>query len=90
MLLSANFLATIYNDFLLRLIGLTSMAYVPLDIYSDTISRSYLRSDAAMLAAEFGGSTVLWGVIWILISLIVIFYCLKYSLKHRFSLPSNG
>lgn len=90
MILSANFLATIYNDFLLRLIGLTSMTYAPLDIYSDTISRSYLRSDAAMLAAEFGGSTVLWGVVWILISLIVIFYCLKYSLKHPFSLPPNS
>lgn len=90
MLLSANFLATIYNDFLLRLIGLTSMANVPLDIYSDTISRSYLHSDAAMLAAEFGGATVLWGVIWILISVIVIFYCLKYSLKHPFLLPQNN
>lgn len=80
MLLSAKFLVTAYNDFLLRLIGLTSMMYAPLDIYSDTISRSYLRSDAFMLAEEFGGSAILWGSAWILISLIVIFYCLKWSL----------
>ena len=40
------------NDILLRVVGLTSMIYVPLDIFSDTISRSYLRSDARMLAEE--------------------------------------
>lgn len=83
MLLSANYLATIYNDFLLRLIGLTNMAYVPMDIYSDTISRAYLPSDAAMLANEFGGSGILWGISWIVISALVIFKCLRNSLQQR-------
>jgi hypothetical protein len=81
MLISAEFLATIYNDFLLRLIGLTNMAYVPLDIYSDTILRSNLSSDAFMLASEFGGATVIWGGLWMLISLVIIFLCLRFSLK---------
>lgn len=83
MLLSANYLATIYNDFLLRLIGLTNMAYVPMDIYSDTISRAYLPSDAAMLANEFGGSGILWGISWIAISALVILKCLRNSLQQR-------
>lgn len=52
------------NDAILRLIGLTNMMYVPLDIYSDTIARSNLRSDAFMLAEEMGGSTLLWGSLW--------------------------
>jgi hypothetical protein len=82
MLTSAKFLTIACNDFLLRLVGLTNMAYVPLDIYGDTISHSYLRSDAFMLANEFGGTTILWGCVWILTSLMVIFYCLKASLKH--------
>lgn len=81
MLLSAKFLSTFYNDFLLRLLGLTNMAYVPLDIYSDTILNSQLRSDAFMLATEFGGATVLWGVAWIVISVWVIFGCLRLSLN---------
>ena len=34
------------NDIILRVIGVTSMSYVPLDVYSDTIARSSLRSDA--------------------------------------------
>ncbi len=60
------------NDFVLRCIGLSSMFYVPLDIYSDTIARSHLRSDAFMLAEEFGGTTLLWGGIWLVISVFSI------------------
>ena len=81
MLLMARYLAEKYNDFALRLIGLTSMMYAPLDIYSDTISRSYLQSDAYLLAEYTGGTTLLWGSIWIIISVVVIFYCLKWVLN---------
>jgi hypothetical protein len=81
MLLLAKYLAEQYNDFALRLIGLTSMMYAPLDIYSDTISRSYLQSDAYFLAEYMGGTTLLWGSIWMLISIAVIFYCLKWALS---------
>lgn len=81
MLLMAKYLAEQYNDFALRLIGLTSMMYAPLDIYSDTISRSHLQSDAYLLADYTGGTTLLWGSLWIIISVVVIFYCLKWVLK---------
>ncbi len=81
MLLMAKYLAEQYNDFALRLIGLTSMMYAPLDIYSDTISRSYLQSDAYFLAEYLGGTTLLWGSIWMLISIAVIIYCFKWTLS---------
>ncbi len=81
MILMAKHLAEQYNDFVLRLIGLTSMMYAPLDIYSDTISRSNLPSDAYLLAEYTGGTTLLWGSVWMLISLVVIFYCLKWALS---------
>lgn len=81
MLLMAKYLADKYNDFALRLIGLTSMMYAPLDIYSDTISRSHLQSDAYFLAEHTGGTTLFWGSVWILISMMVIFYCLKWTIK---------
>ena len=73
------------NDLILRVIGLTSMIYVPYDIFSDTIARSNLRSDARMLAEEFGGTTILWGVIWLLISLLII----GWSLWHILGRNSN-
>ncbi len=72
MLATARFLPRDVNDLILRVIGLTSMIYVPYDIFSDTIARSNLRSDARMLAEEFGGATVMWGGAWLAISLIVI------------------
>jgi len=65
------------NDLMLRVIGVTSMIYAPLDIYSDTISRSHLRSDARMLAEEFGGATIMWGGIWIVVSAIILYYVVR-------------
>ena len=70
-------------DYKLRVIGLTSMTYVPFDIFSDTIARSGERSDAYMLAEKFGGATVMWGGLWLLISLAVIGVCLRYGLGER-------
>lgn len=72
MLATARFLPHDVNDLILRVIGLTSMIYVPYDIFSDTIQRSNLRSDARMLAEEFGGATVVWGGIWLVISIVVV------------------
>lgn len=83
----AKFLSNNLIDLVLRLIGLTSMIYVPYDILSDTILRSSLRSDARMLAEEIGGFTVMWGVIWLIISLIVIFWCLRSCLGRSSNIP---
>ena len=81
MMLCAIFLNRDINDFLLRLVGLTSIMYVVMDIYSDTIARYYLRSDARMLAEEFGGATLLWGSLWIVISVTAMVGCLTWSVK---------
>jgi hypothetical protein len=59
------------------------MIYVPFDIFSDTIARSGIRSDAYMLAERFGGATVMWGGLWLVISLAVIGACLRYGLGER-------
>ncbi len=80
MLAMARFLSRDANDMVLRLIGLTSMIYVPYDIFSDTIQRAGLRSDAFMLAENFGGATQMWGVIWLGISAVVIFAGLRWGL----------
>jgi len=86
MLLCARFLGHRPNDLMLRVIGLTSMIYVPFDIFSDTIARSNLRSDARMLAEEFGGTPQLWGGLWIAISLLVIGFALRYILGRNSNL----
>ena len=80
MLYSARRFSTRVNDMALRVIGLTSVIYVPYDIFSDTIARSALRSDARMLAEEFGGTTMMWGGLWLVISLVVIAWVLRRGL----------
>lgn len=80
MLLCARFLGEAANDLVLRIIGLSSMIYVPYDIFDDTILRSGERSDAFMLAERFGGTAMIWGGIWLLVSLAVIAGSVRYGL----------
>lgn len=75
-----------YNDMTLRIIGLTSAIYVPYDIFDDTIRRSGMRSDAFMLAEKYGGTATLWGGLWLVLSLIVIFVCLRKGLGQNSNL----
>lgn len=77
LLMVAKFLPMIVNDLVLRVIGLTSMIYVPYDIFSDTLARSSLMSDARIIATEYGGPTMLWGGLWLVISMGVIFATLR-------------
>jgi len=72
MLAGAWFLPRLAADLALRVIGLASMIYVPYDIVSDTILRAGMQSDARMLAEEIGGATLLWGGLWLVVSLGVI------------------
>jgi len=84
MLLTGYYLHVRITNFFLRLIGLTSMIYVPLDILYDTVYQSHLKSDARMLADEYGGAAMIWGMMWLIISAIMLFFCLKWSLKRTF------
>lgn len=83
MLAIARWLPPVASDYSLRLIGVMSLLYVPRDIFSDTIERSHLRSDARMLAEEIGGTTWLWGGIWLLVSLAICLIAVRWSLGGR-------
>ncbi|MEX0307507.1 MAG: M50 family metallopeptidase [Ruegeria sp.] len=80
MLAMSFYLSRNLCDLVLRVIGLTSMIYVPFDIFDDTIRRAGLRSDAYMLAEEFGGTTMMWGGLWLILSFVMIFFCLRNML----------
>lgn len=80
LLVAGRFLAARWCDLILRVIGLSSLIYVPYDIFDDTLRRASLRSDARMLAEEIGGTTMMWGAIWLVISFAVIFWCLRRGL----------
>ncbi len=83
-LASAKFLSAWINDLVLKLIGVVTMLYVPIDIFSDTLARSALRSDARILAEYLGGTTMFWGALWLLVSAVIIPTALYIGLKsHR-------
>lgn len=96
MLAVAFYLDRPVNDMVLRIIGLTSVIYVPYDIFDDTIARSGLRSDAYMLSEQFGGPTMFWGGLWLVLSLVAIALCVRYgigedsNLKFGKSSPDQG
>ena len=90
MLAGARTLPLAACDMVLRVIGLSSLFYVPYDIFDDTIARSTLRSDAWMLADEFGGPTLFWGGLWLLLSLGVIAACLRFALGQSSNLVRGG
>lgn len=81
LLVASRFLNNDYNSYIMKIIGLTSILYVPHDIYSDTIQRSNMVSDARILAENYGGPTILWGSIWLLCSFAIIIWMLRWTYK---------
>ena len=69
LLLIGTRLAQSVNDIFLKVFGLASCLYVIPDIWSDTIARSHLRSDARMLAEMTHVPTVIWGGFWTIVAL---------------------
>jgi len=69
------------NDILLKVFGLASCLYVVPDIWSDTIARSGLRSDARMLAEMTHVPTVIWGGIWIVVAVLLTGWFLSRSCR---------
>lgn len=59
-------LSTGVNDFVLKVVGLTSCLYAVVDIKDDILDRPGIKSDAWLLAEHTPGiPAFLWGVLWI-------------------------
>jgi len=67
------------NEYLLMVIGLTSTLYAVLDIKADILDRPELRSDAYMLAEHTGIPTIVWGAIWMILSICLAFVFLVFA-----------
>lgn len=90
LILFGIFLPEVVNDWMLRIIGVTSCLYAILDIKSDVLDRSHLRSDARMLSEEIGVfSTEVWGILWIFIAIVLTIWFIFISGKPTSSTVTN-
>jgi len=77
----AKFTPNYICDFLIRFIGLTSMLFPVYDIFHGVIKNPNQRTDAFMLAESLGGTAMLWGWLWMIVSIVVIALTLWWSFK---------
>jgi len=64
-------------DDLLQTIGVVSCLYAVWDVVSDVLTRDAAGSDASALGRLTGIPTALWGLAWIALSLLVVFFSLR-------------
>ncbi len=67
------------SDVALKVIGATSCLYAILDIVDDVLRRRHLRSDAVMLAELTHIPSVVWGVLWVGLSVVVTVMAFRFA-----------
>jgi hypothetical protein len=71
----------------LRVIGVTSCLYAILDMKHDLLDAHHDTSDAALLAGLTGVPAVVWGVAWVVVSVVVTLVAAKWAVTGR---PGRG
>jgi hypothetical protein len=64
-------------DDVLQTIGVVSCLYAVLDVVSDVLTRDAAGSDASALGRLTGIPAALWGLAWIALCLVVVFFALR-------------
>lgn len=78
---ASRYLPTEGNSGLLTALGLTSCLYAILDIKSDILDRPEALSDARMLSELTGVPTLVWGILWIALAVLVGAWLLRQGLR---------
>jgi hypothetical protein len=78
---SPRFFNKTVNHYLIKFLGLTSCLYVIVDIKEDLITLAYRETDAQLLANLTKVPSIYWGVLWLAVSVIVLYFLLKFSYK---------
>jgi len=69
-----------YNKVIFASIGLISCLYVLTDIKEDLLTLEFRATDAQILSDLIGFPSLLWGLVWLIISILFIYYLLKKKL----------
>jgi len=83
LIISPRFFNPGVHTFLIRLIGILSAFYVFMDIKNDLLLKPSRITDATSLEIATGIDSMYWGLLWITITGITIFYMIKYGIKNK-------
>ena len=71
------------NEFLLKVIGLSSCMYAIVDILNDVMRDHGRPSDAVQLAEATGIPAILWGVLWLATTAVASYHFLTIACRER-------
>ncbi len=72
-----------FHLYLMKSLGLLSSLYVFIDIKDDLFRSTLSGSDAQVIASITEAPAVIWGVLWLFISLFVVIYLFKFGYSKR-------
>ena len=81
--LSPRFFNETIHSYFVKIMGLVSCMYVIVDMKEDLLTLEYRLTDAQMLADAAGGPAVVWGLIWLTISILVVYFLFRHSYKGK-------
>lgn len=84
-IIAPRYLPGMLHGYITKFLGITSAFYVAIDIGQDLVVNTYLGSDASLLSSLTGVPAVIWGIIWLLISIIVILKLFQYGIQKGYS-----
>jgi hypothetical protein len=82
--LSPRVLNNLVHSYAMKILGLISALYILIDIKEDLITLRILPSDAQMLADITGIPAFVWGLLWLAMTAVVIYFMYKFSYKKGF------
>ena len=82
--LSPRVLNDLIHSYAMKILGLISSLYILIDIKEDLITLRILPSDAQMLADITGIPAFVWGLLWLAVTAVIIYYMYRFSYKKGF------
>lgn len=82
--LSPRYFKPVVNSYLLKVLGLVSMLYILIDIKEDTLTSKFIRSDAHLIGEITGTSPILWGLLWLVLSIVTIAFTARFAYQRGY------
>ena len=82
--LSPRILNDLIHSYTMKILGLISSLYILIDIKEDLLTLRIVPSDSQMLANITGIPAYIWGISWLIITTIIIYYMYKFSYEKGF------